>query len=589
MNKDAKHNDLSEQAESMIHVASFEEICKKGVVLAKGTSRPIAVFHSEGQVFAVDNRCPHLGFPLHKGTVSDGRLTCHWHEARFDLCSGCTFDLWADDVPAFETEIREGEVYVSMSPRQKEDITYYRQRLENGLRHNVNLVQAKAILGLRRHGVVAIDILAWIADFGSLNHQVWDQGMTILTIVGNLAPHLQPETLDHALIRACRQVAQDCTGKPQPRKHDALGNGEQSSEQLKRWLRDGVRGRQRDASERALQSLLFSSHEVASEAYFSAVSDRVYTDTGHQFDAVNKSFELLDQIGWEHADSIVPLPLQQVLNTRGVEESSSWHSPVELITPLRDLENKLPELLSTKQNKDWVVTDALEEVLLGDDALKILSELELALLEGAPPLVLAKAVAHAAAIRLAKFAKSNEVGDWFMPQHTFIFCNAVYQAIKRVESPDVVRSLIHGALAVYQDRFFNIPSAPLPKDAELSSLSEKKEELLSDLLIEFDQRSEWKRVGKLVARYLRLGHPLAGLIDTLTLATIREDLDFHPLQVLEAAANLARDYPDHPEFIEHLFIGSARQLHAICPTPRAAYKLGLTAARLGKGDHIFEE
>ena len=48
-------------------------------------------------VRAVDNRCPHMGFPLHRGTLRDGILTCHWHHARFDLESGGTFDQFADE------------------------------------------------------------------------------------------------------------------------------------------------------------------------------------------------------------------------------------------------------------------------------------------------------------------------------------------------------------------------------------------------------------------------------------------------------------------------------------------------------------
>jgi nitrite reductase/ring-hydroxylating ferredoxin subunit len=42
-------------------------------------------------------------------------LTCHWHDARFDLESGCTFDLWADDVPTFPAEVRNGDVWVKTS------------------------------------------------------------------------------------------------------------------------------------------------------------------------------------------------------------------------------------------------------------------------------------------------------------------------------------------------------------------------------------------------------------------------------------------------------------------------------------------
>jgi nitrite reductase/ring-hydroxylating ferredoxin subunit len=63
--------------------------------------------------FALDNRCPHMGFPLERGSVEDGILTCHWHHARFELASGCTFDLWADDVPTCPVEIRAGgEIWV---------------------------------------------------------------------------------------------------------------------------------------------------------------------------------------------------------------------------------------------------------------------------------------------------------------------------------------------------------------------------------------------------------------------------------------------------------------------------------------------
>jgi nitrite reductase/ring-hydroxylating ferredoxin subunit len=31
-------------------------------------------------------------FPLHRGSIEDGILTCRWHHARFDLRSGSTFD-----------------------------------------------------------------------------------------------------------------------------------------------------------------------------------------------------------------------------------------------------------------------------------------------------------------------------------------------------------------------------------------------------------------------------------------------------------------------------------------------------------------
>jgi nitrite reductase/ring-hydroxylating ferredoxin subunit len=91
---------------------SLEELKIKGRLVVHGGHRPILVIYDRGRVFALDNRCPHMGFPLERGSVEDGILTCHWHHARFDLESGCTFDLWADDVPICPVEVRNGDVWV---------------------------------------------------------------------------------------------------------------------------------------------------------------------------------------------------------------------------------------------------------------------------------------------------------------------------------------------------------------------------------------------------------------------------------------------------------------------------------------------
>src|SRR6202040_310100 len=87
------------QTHVFVRAGTLEELKSKGRLLVHGPHRPILVVEEQDRVYALDNRCPHMGFPLDRGSVEDGILTCHWHHARFDLASGCTFDLWADDVP----------------------------------------------------------------------------------------------------------------------------------------------------------------------------------------------------------------------------------------------------------------------------------------------------------------------------------------------------------------------------------------------------------------------------------------------------------------------------------------------------------
>jgi nitrite reductase/ring-hydroxylating ferredoxin subunit len=111
--------ELHEQArtDTFIRVGTLEELQTKGMMVVQGTRCPLLVLHDQGKIFALDNRCPHLGFPLHRGSVEDGFLTCHWHHARFDLASGCTFDLWADDIATAAVELRDGVVWVAPEAR----------------------------------------------------------------------------------------------------------------------------------------------------------------------------------------------------------------------------------------------------------------------------------------------------------------------------------------------------------------------------------------------------------------------------------------------------------------------------------------
>src|SRR5262245_13481697 len=139
---------LSERA----RVATVAELKAKGVIVVPGRDRRIAVFADGDAVYAVENNCPHMGFPLDRGTVRDGMLTCHWHQARFDLRSGCTFDLWADDVPRYETAIEDGVVFVATSPIGKLGPAQHRRRLARGIEQNIGLVQAKSILALLSGG-----------------------------------------------------------------------------------------------------------------------------------------------------------------------------------------------------------------------------------------------------------------------------------------------------------------------------------------------------------------------------------------------------------------------------------------------------
>ena len=72
---------MRERQHDLVRAGTVEELQAQGRMVVRGRRCPILVVHDQGRVFAMDNRCPHLGFPLHRGSIADGILTCHWFRA----------------------------------------------------------------------------------------------------------------------------------------------------------------------------------------------------------------------------------------------------------------------------------------------------------------------------------------------------------------------------------------------------------------------------------------------------------------------------------------------------------------------------
>jgi nitrite reductase/ring-hydroxylating ferredoxin subunit len=593
----------TKHTDDLIRVATLEELKSAGMVVVRGTRCPLLVVYDDGKVFALDNRCPHLGFPLHRGSVEDGILTCHWHHARFDLASGCTFDLWADDVPTAPIEIRDDVVWICPHTRYTDGDAHWRNRLREGLEQNIGLVLAKAVLGLIGEGV---DYRALVRDavlFGARNRDGWGVGLTILTALAKLIPSLPEEETYLALYKGISRVARDCDGASPRRDRQPLAPRQyQPLPVLKRWFRHWTRVRHRDAAERTLLTAIASgasSIELAA-LMLTAVTDRYFADGGHALDFTNKAFESLDIIGWEHAPAILPCLVDQMVSARGSEESNAWRQPIDLVPLCEAAFAELPELLGHDRagRGSWRDHEVLTRRLLGDDPAAIVTDLKSAIRGGATATDLSRAVTYAAALRVALFGTSNEHSDWDTALHCFTYCNAVHQLLTRItaegpleqDRPELLRCVFHGAMQVYLIRFLNVPPARLPgeRDDKLDELSRDGAELRDAFLTALDRQGEVKTAGRLVARYLILGHPVEPLIATFARAVLREDSEFHTYQMLEAGVQQYRQWGESTAGC-HILIAVARYIAAHSPTERAQLQTATAARRLNLGQAVHEE
>lgn len=579
---------------------SLAELRAKGRLVLHGRHPPILVVYDGGRVFALDNRCPHMGFPLHRGSVEDGILTCHWHHARFDLASGCTFDLWADDVPTCPVEVRDGEVWIQPSFGQGNTSRHWRGRLDDGLAHNLGLVIAKALRGQLMAGVPAREILRQAALFAVQNRDGWGIGATILTALGNLLRVLPEEETYLALFHGARRVAADCDGEA-PRRDRAPLASRPDLSTLQRWLRHWSAIRHREAAERTLLTAIATGAPPAALAglLFAAATDRAFADGGHSLDFINKACECLDLIGWEHADAVLPSVVGQMVAARGAEETTAWRHPVDLAALCDESAAEFLELFRTARRSDgWSDHAQLSAALLGDDANAILAALKAAVGAGASPADLGRSLAYAAALRVARFGTANEHADWETAHHVFTYANAIHRALKRTEADDseqnggldAARGVLHGAMAVYLARYLNVPPARLPGEGgdRLDDLPSTIEEIRAALLSAFDRQRQVDTAARLVARHLTLGHPPEALIATLAHALLREDAGFHAYQMLEAGVRQFEEWGATDQG-RHILIAVARYLAAHSPTERSAFQTADIAQRLLRGGELHHD
>jgi nitrite reductase/ring-hydroxylating ferredoxin subunit len=574
--------------ERLARAASLTELRAAGRLVVHLDRHTLCLFAEGEDVYAVDNRCPHMGFPLHRGSIADGILTCHWHHARFDLCTGGTFDQWADELRRFPVELHGDDVLVDLSPRD-DPVAHQRERLHDGLERNIALVLAKSTIALLEADPSGVEAFRAGLDFGVARRGGgWFRGLTTLACFMNLAPRLEPGVRVAALYHGLADVAMDSAGEPPHFSLDPLPGATAEPARLARWFRRFIEVRDAEGAERVLVSAVragASPTELA-DMLFAAATDHRYLDGGHTLDFVNKALEALDLAGWDRAEPVLASLPAQLAAAERMEEANSWRNPVDLVALLENAFARIPDALGAGASArgSWAGRDALVETVLGDDTTASIEALLAGLAEGATEVEVASAVSFAAATRIARFPTSNEFGDWDTALHTFTFANAVEQGLRRSPSPELFRGVLDAAVSVHLDRFLNVPAVRLPEpdpDAEPAALLEALPGLL-------DRQQQVNEAGKLVASFIGAGGDPARLVAALGAALVRENRNFHTIQCVEAATR------QHELLVGTRdaglpLIAAARYLAAHATTTRSERQTFEIARRLHRGENLYED
>jgi hypothetical protein len=410
----------------------------------------------------------------------------------------------------------------------------------------------------------------------------------------NLMPILTSEDRSRAIYHGLSAVAQDCDGVAPRFAVKSLPDTAPDLVTLKGWFRHFIEVRDSEGAERCLVSAIQAKAdplEIA-DILFSAATDHRYLDGGHILDFTNKAFEVLEVVGWDMAEGVLSSLVPLYARATRMEERSSWRHPVDLSEILDKSFKEIPGSLELgmKKRGSWKVDKSFVDTLLGDKPHQIANILLNAIRSGATEVELAMCVEYASVLRIVYFGISNEFSDWDTALHTYTFSHAVQRSLHRFTSVELLRAVFDVAMSVYLIRFLNVPPSPIPTSVTQEN-SEEPDTLAKKFLDVLDKRQQVREAAEVVTKYVTSGGNQERLLGVLANSLLREDRNFHSIQMIEAVFGQWKSILQTKLSLldeSLVLVAAARYLAAHAPTARRQGQMFEIAFRLHHGDKLYE-
>lgn len=415
-----------------------------------------------GAPFALDNRCPHEGYPLAQGDLSGCALTCCWHNWKFDVRDGsCT--LGGEAVRHYPTRETDGVIEVDLAdpapetlwPKLLESFEEGVWKHENGraIRDGVRLLQAG--FGARRLAVEIARLDARYREYGT------GHGLPVAADVLRMFDEGDEHRAMEALAIALDMVGDSIQRLPRRPLADPVAGGDE------RALRDAVEREDGPGAEALLLGMIDAGvTREESERLLLAVLTDHFLSFGHPLIYLVKSQELLAEAPREAWREVHAGLLWNIVHGTREDTLPYWVGHASRLAELGDDF----DALATKEDADAPFDAAgFRAIVLDENTEKAFGAVDAALRAGVTHDRIARALVIAAAERLARFDRAVDANPelaetWLWATHRFTFAAAVRQAIERWDDPRRARFLFQCAAFVNLGRPMD-GDAPLPEAA----------------------------------------------------------------------------------------------------------------------------
>ncbi len=578
---------MEHQTQNWVKVAELSEVSEgKPKAVQMGAGRSIALFNVDGKIYATDNQCPHMGYPLTRGTVRNGILTCDWHRRSFDLEGGGCFHVECDDLRTFPVDVRGNEVWIEPG-----DLTYrraeeHKQLLREGLLSEDRWTMSKAISLLLKGGVPEEEVMGTILEHVSrhiASSHGAEGGGDVSRLINGLRVGRRYTDADRLI--AVTTSACSAAGPASERLEVVPLPEPVTWEKISQWVRNFSYEGQSERIERCLFTAYHKGDaDKLRPLLFECAVEPHFMDLSHIPLYVSYLSEVIDEFGWERASELVFYLGAQLIG----------HRPEEPERYRRDAIQLMRQILPALENADLEQTDefdedAFVEALTSVNLQRSFEAVQTVLTDGVKLERLITTLVLLAADRMAHTPVNVDAG-WENLTTELNLAASLRSAQQMGGNEVAAKGVFHVAWQIFADRWINIPSRPVSQPLKKEKLDVANEAEGIKHIVDTIETLNVQEVGIRVLGYLNAGYCAERLIEEIGHTALWDDTGSEVLPTLRTVFEEWKHAEGHPAQSQ-LLVGLARYVTDIRSNTDNK-SAATTAIRFAEGKttiEVFEE
>jgi hypothetical protein len=501
-----------------------------------------------------------MGYPLTRGALRHGVLTCDWHGRSFDVEGGGCFNYECDDLQTFPVDIRRDEIWIQARDGQYKRRDEHLRLLWQGLLSKERWTISKAIALLLKGGVPEEEIVEMVLRHLGRHIASSDEGENgggVSRLINGLKVGRRYQAADRLMVLAT--AACSMAGEAAERLEVMSLPEPVAWSDIDRWTRmfsrDGQAGR--------IERCLFTAHhlhhqdkvlpllyECAVEPHFLGFADNLLS--------VGYLAEVVESFGWEQSSELVFNIGAKLLGRRRGEPERFRRDAVDCMSSM------VPriEALTPSANIVEYDEDAFAGDLLSVNIEKSFHAIQSALESGVKLDSLITTLVLLAADRMARTPVNVDAG-WGPLTMELNLAASLRTALRSGGDRVAAKGLFHAAWLVFTNRWINIPARPVTRPLGGEAMDVPGEDAGVRAILDSIASLKVQDVGRQVLEYLNAGYSGDRLLHEMGRVMLWDDTNTQVLRTLRTVLEEWERCSGDPAGAEHparyqLIVGLAR-------------------------------